>query len=111
MAPTETSGLPLKSPVNKAEVLVPLLATQNGLVAVALMPHGLTSNGFIRNARPGESETRLVCRYALPGAGVGKAAGSIDVAFWATVGGALSKVSKTMPRTSVINNAPKRENL
>jgi hypothetical protein len=46
IAETGTSGLPLTSPVNRVEVLVPLLATQNGLAAVALMPQGLTRSGF-----------------------------------------------------------------
>src|SRR5215471_3425305 len=61
-APTPTRGLPPTSPINSVEVLVPSFATQKGLDAVALMPHGFTSNGFCRAAMPGQSETRFVCR-------------------------------------------------
>src|SRR6185369_8217775 len=43
-------------------VLVPLLATQKGLLAVAVMPHGLTSSGSRTKATPGESEMKFVWR-------------------------------------------------
>src|SRR5437867_4757776 len=39
------SGLPLTSPPYSVAVLVPLFAIQNGLVALDVMPHGLTSKG------------------------------------------------------------------
>ena len=39
------NGLPDTSPRNNCVVLVPLLATQKGLVAVSVTPHGLTRNG------------------------------------------------------------------
>src|SRR5215212_8217540 len=43
-------------------VLVPLLATQKGLLAVSEIPHGLTSSGSRTGERPGVSEMRLVWR-------------------------------------------------
>src|SRR2546425_11087136 len=39
------NGLPETSPRNNCVVLVPLFATQNGLVAVSATPHGLTRKG------------------------------------------------------------------
>jgi hypothetical protein len=49
------------SPRYSEDVLVPLLANQNGLVAVNVMPHGLTSSGSSMRANPGISDVRLVC--------------------------------------------------
>src|SRR5713101_2826745 len=57
-----TSGLPLTSPLKSCAEFVPLLAIQKGLDAVAVTPHGLTSSGSRTGAKPGISETRLVCR-------------------------------------------------
>src|SRR6185295_1604112 len=63
-----TNGAPLgTSPRSSCVVLVPLLATQNGLEAVWDMPHGLTSKGSSTGARPGISDIRFVWRYAEPG--------------------------------------------
>src|SRR6185436_9528426 len=51
----KTTGAPLgTSPRMSWVVLVPLFATQNGLEAVRVMPHGLTSNGSRTGANPGE---------------------------------------------------------
>src|SRR2546423_2045360 len=68
-----TTGAPPTSPRMSCAVLVPLLATQKGLLAVIEMPHGLTMSGSSTGARPAMSEMRLVCRYAEPGAIVGTA--------------------------------------
>src|SRR5688572_7689860 len=57
-----TTGAPPTSPRMSCVVLVPLLATQKGLVAVSDSPHGLTSRGSRTGATPGESEMRLVWR-------------------------------------------------
>src|SRR3989440_4652652 len=57
-----TTGAPPTSPRISWVVLVPLFATQNGLEAVAVMPHGLTSNGSSTGANPGESVMRFVWR-------------------------------------------------
>ena len=40
-------------------VLAPLFATQNGLDAVAVMPHGLTRSGSSTGATPGMSESKV----------------------------------------------------
>src|SRR6185369_9240755 len=50
------------SPRMSCVVLVPLLATHNGLLAVIEIPHGLTRSGSVTKAKPAESETRFVCR-------------------------------------------------
>src|SRR5258708_39852208 len=63
-----TNGLPDTSPLRSWLVKVPLFATQNGLDAVAVTPHGLTRSGSSNGERPGMSETKFVCRYADPGA-------------------------------------------
>jgi hypothetical protein len=55
------TGAPPTSPWMSCDVLVPLLATQNGLLPVNVMPHGLTSSGSCTRATPGESEMRFVC--------------------------------------------------
>src|ERR1041384_1288068 len=57
-----TTGAPPTSPFINCVVLVPLLATQNGLLAVIEMPHGLTSSGSSTGARPATSETKFVWR-------------------------------------------------
>src|SRR2546423_9842870 len=57
-----TTGAPPTSPRMSCVVLVPLLATQKGLLAVIEMPHGLTSSGSRTKASPGESEMKFVCR-------------------------------------------------
>src|SRR5205085_12398289 len=57
-----TTGAPPTSPRMSCVVLVPLLATQKGLDAVAVSPHGLTSSGSRTGARPGMSEIRFVWR-------------------------------------------------
>ena len=57
-----TSGDPDTSPRYKFEVEVPLLATQNGLVPLKAIPHGLTSNGSCTGANPGMSEISDVNR-------------------------------------------------
>src|SRR6185436_1843544 len=67
-----TTGAPDgTSPRMSWVVLVPLLATQKGLLPVIEMPQGLTSNGSRTGASPGESESKLVWRYAEPGAIIG----------------------------------------
>src|SRR5215212_6677257 len=48
----KTTGAPPTSPRISCVVLVPLFATQNGLEAVAVIPHGLTSNGSRTGAKP-----------------------------------------------------------
>src|SRR5207249_912672 len=60
--PFSTNGLPDTSPLRSCAVLVRLLATQKGLLAVIEMPHGLTSSGSWMGAKPGISETRFVWR-------------------------------------------------
>src|SRR6185295_19844388 len=58
-----TTGVPAGwSPRISCVVLVPLLEIQKGLLAVAVMPHGLTSNGSSTGARPGMSEIKFVWR-------------------------------------------------
>src|SRR5215211_2848948 len=57
-----TTGAPPTSPRMSCVVLVPLLATQKGLLAVREMPHGLTSSGSRTGARPGVSEMSVVRR-------------------------------------------------
>src|SRR3954467_7932083 len=57
-----TTGAPPTSPRMSCVVLVPLLATQKGLLAVNVMPQGLTSSGSRTGARPGMSERRFVYR-------------------------------------------------
>src|SRR5881394_2760249 len=54
------TGAPDTSPRMSCVVLVPLLATQKGLLAVIEMPHGLTSSGSRTKASPGESEMKFV---------------------------------------------------
>src|SRR6266513_401667 len=56
-----TSGIFWPAPVYSVETPVPLSATHQGLVALAVRPHGLTRSGSVTGARPGISETRLVC--------------------------------------------------
>src|SRR3954471_10914256 len=68
-----TTGAPPTSPRMSCVVLVPLLATQKGLLAVIEMPHGLTRSGSSTGARPAMSETRFFWRYAEPGAMTGMA--------------------------------------
>src|SRR4051812_11471137 len=63
------------SPRTSCVVLVPLLATQKGLLAVAVIPQGFTSSGSSTGARPGMSEINVVSRYAEPGAITGKLSG------------------------------------
>src|SRR4051812_8342479 len=74
-----TTGAPPTSPRISWVVLVPLFATQNGLEAVAVMPHGLTSNGSSTGANPGESVIRFVWRYADPGAITGMSVGPVGL--------------------------------
>src|ERR1043165_1663281 len=63
MPPLSTTGEPDgTSPRMSWVVLVPLLATQNGLLPVIEMPHGLTRSGSSTGERPGMSEIRFVCR-------------------------------------------------
>src|ERR1043165_7794419 len=50
------------SPRISCVVLVALLATQKGLLAVIEMPHGLTRSGSRTGGRPGMSERRFVWR-------------------------------------------------
>src|SRR5581483_9803236 len=57
-----TTGAPLTSPRISCVVLVPLLATQKGLLAVIEIPHGLTSKGSSNGDIPGISEIKFVCR-------------------------------------------------
>src|SRR5882672_4193793 len=57
-----TTGAPATSPRTSCVVLVPLLAIQNGLLAVAEIPQGLTRSGSRTGARPGMSEIKFVCR-------------------------------------------------
>src|SRR3954469_17112895 len=58
-----TTGAPDgTSPRMSCVVLVPLLATQKGLLPVSVMPHGLTRSGSSTGARPGMSEIRFVWR-------------------------------------------------
>src|SRR5690242_20650277 len=56
------TGAPPTSPRTSCAVLVPLLATQNGLVPRNVRPHGFTSSGSRTGAKPGTSEIRLVWR-------------------------------------------------
>src|SRR3954468_3595318 len=61
MPALSTTGVPDgTSPRMSCVVLVPLLATQKGLLAVIEMPHGLTSSGSRTKASPGESEMKFV---------------------------------------------------
>src|SRR3954465_4208644 len=54
MPALRTTGAPDgTSPRMSCVVLVPLLATQKGLLAVIEMPHGFTSSGSSTGARPG----------------------------------------------------------
>src|SRR5215210_751593 len=53
MPALRTTGAPPTSPRMSCDVLVPLLATQKGLLAVIEMPQGLTSSGSRTGARPG----------------------------------------------------------
>src|SRR5215212_7794167 len=62
MPALRTTGAPPTSPRMSCVVLVPLLATQKGLLAVREIPQGLTSSGSSTGARPGMSERRFVCR-------------------------------------------------
>src|SRR6185436_10523070 len=63
MLALSTTGAPDgTSPRMSCVVLVPLLATQKGLLPVSEMPQGLTSSGSSTGARPGTSVMRLVCR-------------------------------------------------
>ena len=48
-----TNGEPATSPLSNWAVLVPLFETQNGLLALAAIPHGFTSNGSSTGAKPG----------------------------------------------------------
>src|SRR6185295_19249136 len=58
-----TTGAPAGwSPRISCVVLVPLLETQKGLLAVAVMPHGLTRSGSRTGAKPGISEMKFVWR-------------------------------------------------
>src|SRR5215210_4735242 len=58
-----TTGAPDgTSPRISCVVLVPLLATQKGLLAVSEIPQGLTSRGSRTGERPGTSDKRLVWR-------------------------------------------------
>src|ERR1044072_5062360 len=50
------------SPRMSCVVLVPLLATQKGLLPVREMPRGLTGRGSRTGARPGVSEMSVVSR-------------------------------------------------
>jgi hypothetical protein len=56
------TGAPPTSPVMSCVVLVPLLATQKGLVFLKVMPHGLTRSGSRTGAKPGMSEMSCVTR-------------------------------------------------
>src|SRR5688572_18959556 len=56
-----TTGAPATSPRINWVVLVPLFATQNGLVAADEIPHGFTRSGSSTGASPAESEIRFVC--------------------------------------------------
>src|SRR5882724_7179237 len=67
-----------RSPRMSCVVLVPLLATQKGLLAVIEIPQGLTSSGSSNGERPGMSETKFVCRYADPGGITGTAGGFLS---------------------------------
>src|SRR5258708_35355017 len=53
-----TTGEPPTSPRISWVVLVPLLAIQKGLDAVALMPQGFTNKGSSTGASPGMSEIK-----------------------------------------------------
>src|SRR5688572_11932918 len=57
-----TTGAPPTSPRMSWVVLVPLFATQKGLVAPIEMPHGFTRSGSSTGASPGESESKFVWR-------------------------------------------------
>src|SRR5689334_18181759 len=48
------------SPEYKVALPLTLSETQNGLVGLNVMPHGLTRSGSVMLATPGRSETRLV---------------------------------------------------
>src|SRR6185369_17997765 len=71
-----TTGEPPTSPRISCVVLVPLLATQKGLLAVNVIPQGFTRRGSSTGAKPGTSDRRFVCRYAEPGAITGTASGA-----------------------------------
>src|SRR4051812_41036934 len=62
MPTLRTTGAPATSPRMSCVVLVPLLATQKGLLAVAVIPQGFTRSGSSTGARPGMSDIRFVCR-------------------------------------------------
>src|SRR5215212_3241115 len=62
MPALRTTGAPPTSPRMSCVVLVPLLATQKGLLAVREMPQGLTRSGSSTGARPGMSERSVVRR-------------------------------------------------
>src|SRR5215469_3975686 len=55
----------------------PLSLTQNGLCDENQTPQGLPRPGWVYNASPGMSETRLSCTKLLPGAGA--ASKGVDV--------------------------------
>lgn len=56
-----TTGEPLTSPRISCAVLVPLLATQKGLLPVREIPQGLTKRGSSTGANPGTSDIKFVC--------------------------------------------------
>src|ERR1051325_4001632 len=59
MLALRTTGAPPTSPRMSCVVLVPLLATQKGLLAVAEMPQGFTMSGSSTGASPGISEIKV----------------------------------------------------
>ena len=69
------SGFFVPWPLYRVERPVLLSETQNGLLALALRPQGLTRLGSKLAAMPWTLETRSVCRNVpclpLPGAGAG----------------------------------------
>src|ERR1043166_7019088 len=57
-----TTGVPPTSPRMSCVVLVPSLAIQKGLLAVAVMPQGFTMSGSSTGASPGISEIKVFNR-------------------------------------------------
>jgi hypothetical protein len=86
-----TTGAPLTSPLTNWVVLVALFEIQKGLLLLAAIPHGLTSNGSSTGARPGMSESNVFTIYADPGAIVGTALGPFGL--WAVSFGAANPIT------------------
>src|SRR5262249_61090470 len=97
---TLRTGPPLAPPAYSVAVLVPLLATQSGLVGDSARPQALTTSGSVSAARPGTLETRS--------ASVNLVTGESAAAGVASAGASIGTASRAVPSRRAARGAAER---